>query len=222
MTVEDKIKDLWWWYKFKFKNDPFSRALRKWYLDMGDVTLRYDYPNLGEKSIVLDIGGHIGSWSHKIVSMYDPYVFILEPVRKHHEIMKRQFKSNPKIKILNFALSDSNKSAKISLFGVRSSIYKDVGPRSENVTCIDVYEFFTKFKLKKVDLMKLNVEGGEYKILNRMIEKDLIRRCDNIQIQFHNIDKNSKKERLKIRNELSKTHKLTYDYYFMWENWQKK
>ena len=42
-----------------------------------------------------------------------------------------------------------------------------------------------------------------------------------LQIQFHNFIPNAEKLREDIREDFSKTHHLTYDYYFIWENWER-
>jgi hypothetical protein len=70
--------------------------------------------------------------------------------------------------------------------------------------------------------MKINIEGGEYSLLQRMIEKEITGICNNIQVQFHNCFQNAPEMRMNIREVLNKTHFLTYDYYFVWENWEKR
>lgn len=36
-----------------------------------------------------------------------------------------------------------------------------------------------------IGLMKINIEGGEYELLERMIELGIINKVKDIQIQFH-------------------------------------
>ena len=70
--------------------------------------------------------------------------------------------------------------------------------------------------------MKINIEGGEFDLLDQLIKSKLVTRIDNIQVQFHNFFDNSKDRREGIRKQLKQTHYLTYDYYFVWENWKLK
>ena len=45
----------------------------------------------------------------------------------------------------------------------------------------------------------------------------------NLQIQFHDFIIDNAEERMKnIQNKLSKTHEITYQYNFVWENWKIK
>lgn len=49
---------------------------------------------------------------------------------------------------------------------------------------------------------------------------EIIKNIGNLQIQFHNFVDNAEEKREVIRKQLSLTHELTYDYYFIWENWE--
>ena len=70
--------------------------------------------------------------------------------------------------------------------------------------------------------MKINIEGGEFEVIPELIKTNLISRVDNLQVQFHEFIDNSKYKRDEIQKKLRKTHRLTYNYYFVWENWEKQ
>ena len=38
-----------------------------------------------------------------------------------------------------------------------------------------------------VDLIKINIEGGEYELLEAILDNNLAKAFDNLQIQFHGI-----------------------------------
>ena len=67
--------------------------------------------------------------------------------------------------------------------------------------------------------MKINIEGGEFELLERLIQTGLISRIKNIQVQFHNIAVESTKRMEKIHQGMYKTHQPTFQYKFVWENW---
>ena len=77
-------------------------------------------------------------------------------------------------------------------------------------------------QLKKIDLLKINIEGGEYPLLEKLVESKTIQNIQNIQIQFHDFIPDYKKRYDLIAKELQKTHYKTYDYPFIWENWMMK
>lgn len=75
--------------------------------------------------------------------------------------------------------------------------------------------------IKNINLLKINIEGGEYDLLEHIIQHNLQEKIENIQVQFHkNID-DSECRRKNIQQLLKKTHVLTYNYDFIWENWQR-
>jgi hypothetical protein len=72
-----------------------------------------------------------------------------------------------------------------------------------------------------IDLLKVNIEGAEYDVLNHMIGAGLHKRIKNIQVQFHQIDGVPYGVWYKeIEKHLSLTHTRTWHYPFCWESWQ--
>ena len=62
-----------------------------------------------------------------------------------------------------------------------SSVYnkKIVSAEHEVVKLIDAAEFLQKQKIENIDLMKINIEGGEYDLLTHLIDIGFI---ENIKI----------------------------------------
>ena len=81
----------------------------------------------------------------------------------------------------------------------------------------DVYEWFKINSIKLIDLIKVNIEGGEYELLDRMIEAGLMSKVDAFQIQFHDFISGAKQRMEKIREILELTHTPIYHYYFVWD-----
>ena len=69
-------------------------------------------------------------------------------------------------------------------------------------------------------MIKINIEGGEYEVLEALLESGMISIFKNLQIQFHDFIIDNASERMEnIQVQLAKTHKITYQYKFVWENW---
>jgi len=66
------------------------------------------------------------------------------------------------------------------------------------------------------------IEGGEYDLLEHLIKTKYIKRIKNLQVQFHDFVDQAQERMDNIQKELSKTHQLTYQYLFVWENWERK
>ena len=54
--------------------------------------------------------------------------------------------------------------------------------------------------------MKINIEGCEFEVLERMLEAKMLSSVKNFQIQFHDIAPDSRARMEKIQKTLSETH----------------
>jgi FkbM family methyltransferase len=196
----------------------------EWFRIRGDDTLRVNYP-LTPDSIVFDLGGYKGEWSWRIFTKYGCTIHIFEPVNEYYADIVHMFNGNPKIRILNYGLAGRTRIASIYIDHNRSSLcWKNgfEGKRTENIQLKAAAEYLDEYSIKSVDLMKVNIEGCEYDLLPHLIESGLIRRISNIQIQFHDIERDSEKKMRSIQKLLHRTHKITWQHYFIWENWARR
>ena len=131
------------------------------------------------------------------------------------------FKEFDNIIPINVALLNKTEEVEMSIKGDMSSLF-DPGEINEVVKCLDIKEFIDTYKIDKIDVLKINIEGSEYDLLERIIELNLHTNIKNLQIQFHRIIENCDSKRTKIQNALLQTHKCTWNYNFVWENWQIK
>ena len=204
--------------KVKYFPSEKDKAAKKWFSDGGDKNLRLNY-DLNKDSIVFDVGGYVGDWTSDIYSKYLCRIHIFEPIPKFAELIKKRFEKNKDIKSYNFGLGGKTQKRKMSFDEYSSSSFK----KGEQETLIkDISEFIESQKIKQIDLMKINIEGDEYDLLENLIISGKIKNIKNIQVQFHDFVPNAKNRMKKIQKDLRKTHKLTYQYYFIWENWNLK
>ena len=199
---------------------PQEKRFNSWFIDQGDKTLRLDY-NLSEESLVFDLGGYEGQWASDIFAMYGCSIHIFEPVIEFADRIERRFSKNRKVIVHKFGLSNGNNKTQISVNRDSSSIFKS-GKDVRDVTMIDITDFFRENNVKRVDLLKINIEGGEYDLLEHLIDTGLIRYIDNIQVQFHDFMPDADLRMRRIQSQLEKTHVLTYQYLFVWENWKSR
>jgi FkbM family methyltransferase len=190
----------------------------RWVQDNGDKTKRLNY-DLNENSIIFDVGGYQGEWAKDIYNIYKSNIHIFEPVKDFCNDIKKNFISIDKIKVHEFGLS--NKTEKQTLYFEKdaSSVFNNTG-NCFNIEMVNINEFIKENNVSNIDLLKLNIEGSEYDLLDSLIENNNLSNIKNLQIQFHRNVINCSQRRESIRKELTKSHKLTYDYSFIWENWQ--
>lgn len=203
-----------------FKNRKQERIFSSWFKDRGDETHRVNY-NLNENSIVFDIGGYKGDWTEKIYDKYHCHIYIFEPVSEFFDELRKKFSKNEKIKIYKIGLSNEDTSVDIGVNNDSSSIYKKEN-KIQRIQLVDAANFINSMNLDHIDIMKINIEGGEYLLLENLIKSDTVKIIQDIQIQFHNFVPDADKKMNDIQNELQKTHYITYQYRFVWENWKRK
>lgn len=196
-----------------------GRAVFQWFRDE-DKRLRLNY-DLSEDSIVFDIGGYEGQWASDIFAKYCCQIYIFEPVCEYAENIKERFKKNPKIHVYPFGLASEDRLDEIAICQDSSSIFKK-GRNKNIVKLINIEKFMHEHNIKNVDLIKINIEGGEYELLEYLISNQNVTRFKDIQVQFHKFMPHAEKRRSKIQKELKRTHYLTYQYEFVWENWRRK
>lgn len=204
-----------WYFLYLNRNNKDS-SLYKWIKCDGDRTLRMNYP-LNENSIVFDMGGYEGAWADDIYKKYGSDVYVFEPVPAFANNIKNKFNGNYKVKVYTFGLSDKTEDIDLGLSDNGSSAFI----KSDNFIKIHLVkssDFIRENNITKIDLIKLNIEGGEYSLLEDLIESDFVKNISNIQVQFHRIP-NSDIRMQNIQKNLDKTHKLTYQFPYLWENW---
>jgi FkbM family methyltransferase len=196
--------------------------IQQWFRDKGDQTHRLQY-DLTENSIVFDLGGYRGDWSQSIHDLYNPSIYIFEPIPFLAINIQKRFSENQKIKVYDFGLSSETKELQINFSNDGSSFNtKGIGSNLIDCKVKSIKDFIKENDISEIDLMKINVEGDEFPILNSLIESDLITIIKNVQVQFHSFIPNSSIMRDEIHDNLRKSHDITYNYEFVWENWKRK
>lgn len=198
----------------------YRNVLACWNADGGDSRFRFDY-DLTADSVVLDVGGYEGQWASDLHARQRCRIHIFEPVREFADAIGARFSRNPDIDVHAFALGAENRRETISLAGASSSVHKRRQTQTD-VEFRDVSEWFEENAMYEVALMKINIEGGEYELLERMLDTRLVRRIANMQIQFHYFVENADTKMAAIQTRLATTHALTWQYRFIWENWKRK
>jgi FkbM family methyltransferase len=201
---------------------PFNEnEMAKWLMSMGDQTLRLNY-ELDSTSTVVDAGGYLGQWAYDINTKYSSTVFVLEPLKQLHEKIQGRFAHNPKIVPLNYAVSNKTQELLISDNTDSSSLFDSDAEATQTIECKDIKEFIEENNIGVIDLLKINIEGAEYDLLERIIELNLLSNIKNLQIQFHRFIPDCAARRQSIQQKLSETHECSWNYEWIWENWKLK
>ncbi|MBB4839779.1 MULTISPECIES: FkbM family methyltransferase [Sphingomonas] len=202
------------------RDGPLLEA-KRWFRDKGDTTLRLDYP-LDEDSIVVDLGGYIGQWALDIHERYGSTVHVFEPVPSLHATCVERFSGKPKLHAHRYGLSDKDGTFAITDDGDASS-FVSLEKSDSHINCElrSAPAALDALGLDHIDLLKLNIEGGEFAVLPALIEAGWLPRIRFLQIQFHTVgDYDAMRDA--IRAKLAETHDEQWCYRFVWEGWERK
>tara|TARA_R110000751_G_scaffold105046_4_gene200870 strand:+ start:91315 stop:91998 length:684 start_codon:yes stop_codon:yes gene_type:complete len=203
------------------QNQLQHERCKPWFAVKGDQTLRLNYP-LNKDSVVFDLGGYKGEFAADIYNKYQSTIYVFEPIQSFYNLIKQQFIDNPRIKAYQYGLAGQDQTMQISLTDNSSSVYIK-SKLTETIQLKSIIDFIKTNNIDYIDLIKVNIEGGEYDVLEALIAHNMLPLFSDLQIQFHDFIIPSATERMKkIQAELSKTHQLTYQYEFVWENWTLK
>ncbi|NND66401.1 MAG: FkbM family methyltransferase [Halioglobus sp.] len=179
--------------------------------------------DIDEDSVVVDVGAFTGSWAQHIVDRYNPTIYAFEPNPQSYGQLMAKAADNPKLKPLPYGLGDEDIKVEFTLKGLGSSMYEERAdhadvPRTEvEIAAID--RVWRELELGQVDLFKVNIEGAEFPLFEKMIAADLVKSVNTYLIQFHEWHPGAYSKRRRIREVLSQTHTCEWNYYFVWEKW---
>ena len=208
-------------YKVFVLRDPHFLNVRRWFKDFGCDTFNLDYP-LNASSLVLDVGGYLGDYADAVSKKFGCRVILFEPIPSFYDACVTRFSGNSSIVCLNYGLSSVSGNFSISVSDNASSFKTQ--STNDYVCLAEVRSFkevICELGINDVDLVKINIEGGEYDLLPSMIESGLINQVRFLQIQFHNFVEGAVENRQRIRKLLEKTHRQMWNYEFVWESWER-
>lgn len=170
--------------------------------------LRYEY-DLKPDDVVIDIGAYRGEWANEIRARYGCCVIAVEPTNAidgwQCETIKKAAWTHD---------------GYLSVGGAfyYTSTYELM---THEVECFDINTLLARFA--EIALIKINIEGAEYALLQHIIDARQHTKIRNLQVQFHIIEGQPWQAWYDgIVGLLERTHFTTFRYGFCWENWQRR
>jgi len=174
---------------------------------------------LNSGSTVIVLGGYLGDSVAKYREIYDATVFSTEPILEYFSIMQQRFCDDGKVFIVNEATAEKTSEIELFVSGEKTGFFEVTG-ESRLVRCRDINELIDEAG-RLIDHLEINIEGGEYLVLQRLIDSTYISNCNSILVQFHNYGLRQEFDRAHLRIKLSETHRMIYCYEWVWELWTK-
>jgi FkbM family methyltransferase len=168
-------------------------------------------------SVTFDVGSYTGNSLVSLAQKVNGKIYGFEPVREFWKVASERVKSFPNIQVVNIGLGKNDEYKVLNLQNDETSVFK---PSSKGQQCIfrSIFNVWNAIGISKLDVLHMNVEGGEYDIFECLIKQNLLPKIRTIIVQFHYPEQFSS-QRAMIQEELKKTHTCVYDYAFVWERW---
>ena len=148
----------------------------------------------------IDLGANIGSTLDKAMQLWGDEIDLFigfEPVLKCLNKMKRKYKNQKKVKVISNAVGTKNKKTKFYLWEVKkkylsittegSSLFpRKKGHENIFVKQIDFSKYIiNNFKKDDYIILKIDIEGKEYDLLEHMIKTGSISYINKIYCEWH-------------------------------------
>ncbi|MEM7139515.1 MAG: FkbM family methyltransferase [Actinomycetota bacterium] len=184
--------------------------------------LLIDFP-LDDASVVWDVGGHVGEWCAPMAQRYGCRVEVFEPSPVALETLERVAAEHERVRLHPFGVAAVDTTMQIAHKGPGSSLY-DTSDEWDKATVEvrDVVSVLDELGDDRIDLIKMNIEGGEYDVLERLLAAGRLVDGEHYVIQYHEWLPKAYWRRWRIRRGMRRTHRLVWDYPFVWEYWVRR
>jgi len=139
--------------------------------------------------IVVDIGGHIGAFT-VFAAKQAKQVYAYEALKGNYDLLNENIELNNLKNVRSFNVAVSDKIGEEEFFIAKgnvggSSLYKTTYSKHKiKVPTITLKEIFSANNLERINFLKIDAEGAEYKILLNT-PKSLLCKIDKIALEFH-------------------------------------
>jgi FkbM family methyltransferase len=142
-------------------------------------------PMLDGNSMVVDLGANEGVFSHSIINRFRCRVIALEPMPDLAATITR----HQKLSLFQEAIAEKTGSIDINQYEKRcasllGSMTNEVPVSVTAVRSVSLHDLKTREGIRKVDLLKVDIEGAELGMFDSASDEDLLA-CKQITVEFH-------------------------------------
>lgn len=181
-------------------------------------------------AVVLDVGAYEGSWSSRVLQRADAggsglplQVHAFEPEPNALALLRSSRDLDERVRVHPFGLAGADRVETMTLAGPGSSVFGKadgaVGLGTIDIPLRDVSVVLEELAVDRIDFVKINIEGGEYELIDRLHDTGWLARTGPLIVQFHEFTPNAYGDRRRSRRHLAHTHRCTWSYPWVFERW---
>jgi len=187
---------------------------------------------LHDGATLFDVGAYMGGWTIRMLRRADDHaipnirIHAFEPVPRAVQGFERALKGDARAQLHPYGLSGLTRVATFAVGYEGSSAFDNPVAAgkydTQQVALRDVHEVLSTLKLDTIDGMIINIEGGEYELLDRLYETDWLPRIRTLLVQFHEFVPRAHASRRRNRHQLAATHDRAWNYEWVYERWDRR
>ena len=210
----------------------YSPAVRRFFqASIRDRDLLIDV-DLPDGAVVLDVGAFVGEWSERVLDRADRTgrrpleIHAFEPVPNAIRQLRRNLGEEPRVHVHEYGLGGGDREEDLVVSGPGSSVCAPAEAEAvlgrTRVPIRDVDAALTALGVDGVALAKVNIEGGEFELIDRLHATGWLPRIRCFIVQFHEFAPAAHAGRRRNRRQLSETHKCTWSFPWVYERWDRR
>ncbi len=160
---------------------------------ISEIWVRDEYTpailQLSPPSTIVDVGAHVGTFTLFCIKNY-PHakVFAIEPETNNFKLLKNNviLNNSKNVQLFNIAISNAKKNLKLYLSDstfAHSLIVKS--EHSVKIRAITLDQLFDQNKIASCGLLKVDIEGAEYKLFQGLSDENL-KKIKSLAMEYQN------------------------------------
>jgi len=158
------------------------------YSTFWEIFIAGEYSDIGEirkDGVVVDIGSNYGLFSAYALDRYYPRRIVgVEPNENCYRVSKSTLEEFHQFEVLNFAVTEKSGWYSLEMDDDISAGGRIVESEKQEIQGIDINSLLAMIEEDKIDLMKIDCEGGEMGIFKTITDENLAK-IDRFVLEYH-------------------------------------
>lgn len=200
---------------YSLRSDASLSAHQRFLRD-GHNELLLGGQRLTTSSVVVEVGGYLGDFAEEIATRYNCTIHVFEPVPQFAQALRSRFRERSTVRVHECGIALNNSTAQLQVAA------DGTGAWSEGTLIRVPLRAWTELREEigpTIDVMAVNIEGGEYQLIDDLYVAQALPEIARLFIQFHRVREASEQDMQRSRTLLSESHSLAWSYDFVWECW---
>jgi FkbM family methyltransferase len=213
-----------------FEANAYRPSMRRFFYaarEQPEILVDVDVPSGG---VVLDIGAFEGHWARRVVDRATARgvpglrLHAFEPVQGALAKLRASFADDERVVVHPFGLAGADRTETLTLAGPGSTVFRSAATSfgHDEVPLRDVAGVLAELALDEVAFAKINIEGGEFELLDRLHDTGWLPRISTLLVQFHEFAPGAHRGRRRNRRQLAESHRCTWCYPWVFERWDRR